>query len=101
MYDYEAVKLEYRKLHLLYRCCKAVLIWQEENLEVYIGWRNPHKVELITEEQIDLIRNRLNEFKVQSKKFHTSEIVTLILDADETGKCNDELLEKIKQSING
>lgn len=101
LYDYDAVKLEYRKLHYIYRCYKALMEWQEKRLTLYLGNYDLDKVGIITREQFYTIENKLKDFEVQQKKFHTSELVSSVLNANKSGKCDNDLLEKIADTIIG
>lgn len=98
-YDFDAVEEEYRKLHLLYRCSKAIWKWQEEQLEIYLGRHDQREVDLLSEEQFDSIRNKLINFEVNAKKFHTSELVELVSNADKSGEFDEDKLSRLSNTI--
>ncbi len=99
IYDFELTELEYRTLHLVYRCSLAIKEWQNEKLTIYMGRATSPKMELFSDEQFELIRRKIKEFEIQAKKFHTSELVSIVLDADKTGNWNDALLKNITFAI--
>lgn len=99
MYDYENVKSEYRKLHLIYRCAMCLDEWQNKRLSLYLGGVYPSAVEIITVEQFLSIKKKLHEFEIQQKKYHTSEILDFVIEADKKGTCDSVLLKKLSDKI--
>lgn len=99
LYDFKATESVYRKLHFIYRCYKVIEEWQNVKLTVYMGRGNQYDLTFVTEEKMDFIRNKIYDFEVKSKIFHTSELVEIVNNADKTGTVDEVLLTKIEHTI--